>query len=72
MRHAECHGDGGSIVGDLTAGYEVFSPADDRDQVVALHTAEPGLPPERDVHQLAPRATEVSSPLRPNSAALGS
>jgi hypothetical protein len=47
MRQAECHGDRESIVGDLTVGYEVFSPAGDKDQVVTLHTAEPGSPPER-------------------------
>jgi hypothetical protein len=53
MRHAECCGHGESIVGDLILGCEVFSPAGDRDLVVALHAAEPGSPPERGLHRLA-------------------
>ena len=72
MRHAECHSNWESIVGDLTLGCEVFSAAGDKDQVVALHTAEPGSPPEQGLHQLARWATEALSPLRPDSAALGS
>jgi hypothetical protein len=53
MRHAGCHSNAESIVGDLTLGYEVFSPGGDKDLVVALDTAEPGSPPERCLHQLA-------------------
>jgi len=60
-----------SIVGDLTLGYEVFSPAGDKDLVVALDTAEPGSPSERGLHQLARGAIGASSPLCPDSAALG-
>jgi hypothetical protein len=72
MRHAGCHSNGESIVGDRVAlGYEVFSPADDKDLVVALDAAEPGSPPERGLHQLARGAIGASSPLRPDSAALG-
>jgi hypothetical protein len=71
MRHAGCHSNGESIVGDLALGYEVFSPAGDEDLVVALQTAEPGSRPERGLHQLARGAIGASSPLRPDSAALG-
>jgi transcriptional regulator with XRE-family HTH domain len=49
------------VVGDLTLDYEIFSPAGDEDQVVTLHTAEPGSPSERGLHQLARRVTEASS-----------
>ncbi|HEX9537625.1 MAG TPA: hypothetical protein VGA04_05555 [Streptosporangiaceae bacterium] len=52
--------------------FEIFSPAGDEDQRVILHIAEPGSPSERGLHQLARWATEASSPLRRNSAALGS
>ena len=41
------------VVGDLTLDFEVFRAAGDEDQVVALHTAEPGSPSERGLHQLA-------------------
>jgi len=54
------------VVGDLTLNFEIFSPAGDEDQVVALHTAEPGSPSERGLHQLARWVTEASSPLRQN------
>jgi hypothetical protein len=52
--------------------FEIFSPAGDEDQRVVLHTAEPGSPSEQGLHQLARQATEASSPLRRNSAALNS
>lgn len=57
------------VVGDLTLDFEIFSPAGDEDQLVTLHTAEPGSPSERGLHQLARRVTEASCPLRPNPAA---
>jgi transcriptional regulator with XRE-family HTH domain len=60
------------VVGNLTLDYEIFSPAGDEDQVIALHTAEPGSPSEQGLHQLARWVTEASSPSRQNSAALDS
>ena len=60
------------VVGNLTLNFEIFSPAGDEDQRVVLHTAEPGSPSEQGLHQLARQATEASSPLRRNSAALNS
>ena len=54
------------VVGDLTLDYEVFSPAGDEDQRLVLHTAEPGSPSDRGLHQLARWVTEASSPLRQN------
>jgi hypothetical protein len=57
------------VVGNLTLDYEIFSPADDKDQRLSLHTAEPGSPSERGLHQLARLVTEASSPIRQNSAA---
>jgi transcriptional regulator with XRE-family HTH domain len=58
------------VVGDLTLDFEIFSPAGDEDQLVTLHTAEPGSPSERGLHQLTRRVTEASSPLRQDPAAL--
>ena len=60
------------VVGNLTLNFEIFSPAGDEDQSVVLHTAESGSPSEQGLHQLARWATEASSPLRRNSAALSS
>jgi hypothetical protein len=57
------------VVGNLTLNYEIFSPAGDEDQVIALHTAEPGSPSERGLHQLARWVTEASGQPRRNSAA---
>jgi hypothetical protein len=57
------------LAGDLTLDFEIFSPAGDQDQLVTLHTAEPGSPSEQRVHQLARWAAEASSPLRQNPAA---
>jgi len=48
------------VVGDLTLNFEIFRPADDEDQVVTLHTAEPGSPSERGLHQLARWVTEAN------------
>ena len=60
------------VVGSLTLDFEVFVPAGDEDQHLALHTAEPGSPSERGLHQLARWPAGASSPLRQNSAALDS
>jgi hypothetical protein len=60
------------VAGNLTLDFEIFSPAGDEDQRVTLHTAESGSPSERGLHQLARWATQASSPLRQNSAALDS
>jgi transcriptional regulator with XRE-family HTH domain len=57
------------VAGDLTLDFEVFVPAGDQEQHLALHTAEPGSPSERGLHQLARWAAEASSPLRQNPAA---
>ena len=54
------------VVGSLTLDYEVFSPAGDEDQRLVLHTAEPGSPSERGLHQLARWVTPASFPLRQN------
>jgi transcriptional regulator with XRE-family HTH domain len=58
------------VVGDLTLDFEIFSPVGDEDQLVALHTAEPGSSSERGLHKLARQVTEASSLLRQNPAAL--
>jgi transcriptional regulator with XRE-family HTH domain len=52
------------LAGDLTLDFEIFSPAGDQDQLVTLHTAEPGSPSEQRLHQLARWAAGASSPLR--------
>jgi transcriptional regulator with XRE-family HTH domain len=57
------------VVGNLTLDYEIFSPVGDEDQVIALHTAEPGSPSERGLHQLARWVTMASSQPRRNPAA---
>jgi transcriptional regulator with XRE-family HTH domain len=50
------------LVGDLTLGYEAFTPTDDPEQLLALHTTEPGSPSE---HALRLLAGWTSEPVRP-------
>jgi MmyB-like transcription regulator ligand binding domain len=58
------------IAGNLILDYEIFSPAEDEDQRLVLHTAEPGSPSEQGLHQLACSATAPSCPPLQNSAVL--
>jgi transcriptional regulator with XRE-family HTH domain len=55
------------VVGDLTLGYEAFTPTGDPDQVLGLHTAEPGSPSEVALRLLA---SWTGQPAAPDSASL--
>nr|WP_329534926.1 hypothetical protein [Streptomyces sp. NBC_01450] len=56
------------LVGDLTLGFEAFTPAGDPDQTLGLYTVEPGSPSENALHMLAgwtADSTRTSSPKKP-------
>ncbi|WP_329459125.1 helix-turn-helix transcriptional regulator [Streptomyces sp. NBC_01497] len=44
------------VVGDLVLGYESLTPTTDPDQILGMHTAEPGSPSEAALRRLAARA----------------
>jgi hypothetical protein len=46
------------VVGDMTLGYEALTPADDPEQTLGMHTAEPGSPSEQALRLLASWTTE--------------
>ncbi|GAA0385914.1 transcriptional regulator [Acrocarpospora corrugata] len=50
------------LVGDLTLGYEAFTPTGDPDQTFSLHTTEPGSPSEHALRLLAVWTNEQTTP----------
>jgi transcriptional regulator with XRE-family HTH domain len=50
------------VVGDLILGYEVLAPTGDPDQVLGVHTVEPGSPSEEALRLLASWAAEPATP----------
>jgi len=48
------------LVGDLRLDYEALTPTGDPDQVLGLHTAEPGSPSEQALRLLAGWTHEVT------------
>jgi transcriptional regulator with XRE-family HTH domain len=57
------------LVGDLILGYEAFTTADDPDQRLGLHTAEPGSASETALRLLLNWTSEHGRPALPDSAA---
>jgi len=53
------------LVGELILGYEAFTPAADPDQVLGLHTAEPGSPSEQALRLRASWAVPSADPRLP-------
>ncbi|MFG1643698.1 helix-turn-helix transcriptional regulator [Amycolatopsis sp. NPDC049252] len=50
------------VVGDLILGYEALAPTGDQDQVLGVHTVEPGSPSEERLRLLASWAAEPATP----------
>ncbi|UOZ05746.1 helix-turn-helix transcriptional regulator [Amycolatopsis sp. WQ 127309] len=50
------------VVGDLILGYEALAPTGDHDQVLGVHTVEPGSPSEATLRLLASWTAEPATP----------
>jgi transcriptional regulator with XRE-family HTH domain len=59
------------VVGDLTLGYETFSSDGDPDQVLGIHTAEPGSPSEQALRLLASWTSTPATVRQPGPASAG-
>jgi transcriptional regulator with XRE-family HTH domain len=57
------------VVGDMTLGYEALMPTDDPEQLLGLHTAEPGTPSEQALRLLADWTAEPATAVLGNPAA---
>jgi hypothetical protein len=53
-----------ALVGDLTLGYESFTATDDPDQILGIHTAEPGTPSAERLALLASWSSPAYQPDR--------
>jgi transcriptional regulator with XRE-family HTH domain len=58
------------VVGDLTLDYEALAPTGDPDQILGLHTAEPGSPSEQALHLLASWTGAPATAVRASAASL--